>query len=380
MGRNEDERFMSLALELAKKGKTSPNPKVGCVIVKDGKIIGQGYHKRAGLPHAEIEAIKDARNRKLDTVNSTMYITLEPCSHEGNGKRTPPCTGAVLKSRVSRLVVAMKDPNPKVSGRGIRFLRERGMSVESGILEEQAKEINAHYAKWITKGVPYFAIKMAMSADGKIATRTGESEWISCRKSNILVHKMRSKFDAVMVGAGTVKKDDPRLTSRIKGGRNPIRIIVDSDLCLNPHSRFMRRGAGIIIVTTTSAKKQKIKSRDLRSRALNEFHSSRKFELLGAKVFVCGKREVDLKKLMRELGRLGIQSIMMEGGSELNSSAIEAGIVDKIYFFIAPIIIGGREAKGPIGGEGIERLSQKLKLKNVKMEKIGEDFLLTADL
>jgi diaminohydroxyphosphoribosylaminopyrimidine deaminase/5-amino-6-(5-phosphoribosylamino)uracil reductase len=292
-----------------------------------------------------------------------MYITLEPCSHEGKGKRTLPCIRALAASGISKHVVAMKDPNPRVNGRGIRFLRERGMKVETGILEEQAREINAHYSKWITKGVPFVAIKMAMSADGKIATRTGESEWISCAKSNKLVHKMRSEFDGVMVGAGTVKKDDPRLTARIKGGRNPIRIIVDSDLCLDPHAKFMRHGAQIIIATTTLAE-QKIK----------------KFESLGASVLVCGKREVDLRKLMRELGKLGIQSIMMEGGSELNGSAIEAGIVDKIYFFIAPIIIGGREAKGPIGGNGIERLGQKLKLKNIKMEKIGEDFLLSAEL
>jgi len=375
-----DERFMSLALELAKKGRTSPNPKVGCVIVKAGKVIGRGYHKKAGFPHAEIEAIRDSKRETQNLSGATMYITLEPCSHEGEGKRTPPCAPMIASSGISRLVVAMKDPNPRVSGRGIIFLRKRGMNVETGILEEQARELNAHYAKWITKGLPYVAIKMAMSADGKIATRSGESEWISCKKSNTLVHKMRSRFDAVMVGAGTVKADDPRLTSRIKGGRNPIRIIVDSDLCLNPHSRFMRHGARIIIATSASAKKQKIKSRDLRSRALNEFHSSRKFESLGARVLVCGKREVDLKKLMRELGRLGIQSIMMEGGSELNGSAIKSGIVDKIYFFIAPIIIGGREAKGPIGGNGIEKLSQKLKLKNVKMEKIGVDFLLSAEL
>jgi len=362
----DDEKFMRLALELAKKGKTSPNPKVGCVIVKNGEIIGKGYHKRAGLPHAEVEAILDSGLKVRDLSGATMYITLEPCSHEGKGKRTPPCTRAIAASGISRYVIAMKDPNPRVSGRGIRFLRERGMTVETGVLEEQAREINAHYSKWITKGVPYVAIKMAMSADGKIATRTGESEWISCNKSNILVHKMRSKFDAVMVGAGTVKADDPRLTSRIKSGRDPIRIIVDSDLCLNPHAKFMRHGARIIIATSTLAKKQKSKIE--------------KFESLGARVLVCGMKEVDLNKLMRELGKLGIQSVLMEGGSELNGSAIEEGIVDKIYFFIAPIIIGGREAKGPIGGNGIERLGQKLKLKNVKMEKIGEDWLLTADL
>jgi len=331
--------------------------------------------------HAEIEALQDARNKtenaKLETHtrNATMYLTLEPCCSTYPGKRTPPCTDTVLKSRVSRLVVAMKDPNPKVCGSGIELLRKNGVKVDVGLMEKEARELNAPYIKWITEHIPYVVIKMAMSADGKIATRTGESKWISGEESRALVHKMRNEFDAVMVGAGTVKKDDPRLTARVTGGRNPIRIIVDSDMDLKPDSKFMKDADNmeVIIATTETTPKQKIE----------------KFESLGARIIVCRKQngrngesngEVDLKKLMRELGKLGIQSILLEGGSELNGSAIEAGIVDKIYFFIAPKLIGGRDAKGPIGGKGIEKMGQALKLKNMKMEKIGEDWLMSAEL
>lgn len=358
---------MRLALSLAKKGRTSPNPKVGCVIARGSRILGTGYHKKAGLPHAEIEALNDAKRKGKDVRDATMYLTLEPCSSWWKGKRTPPCTGTVLKSQVSRLVVAMKDPNPKVSGRGIAFLRKNGVKVEAGLLEEEAKGLNGAYVKWIRTGIPFVAMKMAMSTDGKIATRTGDSKWVSGEESRKLVHKMRSESDAVMVGAGTVKKDNPRLTARIRGGHNPIRVIVDSDLCLDPHSKFMDDGE-VIIATTEIAKKQKSKSK------------TGKFESHGARILFCGKHEVDLKKLMRELGKLGVQSVLMEGGSELNGSAIEAGIVDRVYFFIAPKIIGGRDVKGPVGGRGIEKMSRALKLKDMKIEKIGEDWLLSAGL
>jgi diaminohydroxyphosphoribosylaminopyrimidine deaminase/5-amino-6-(5-phosphoribosylamino)uracil reductase len=357
------EKFMRLAIELAKRGRTSPNPRVGCVVVKNGQIIGRGYHREAGLPHAEIEALNDVKRRGREVRDATMYLTLEPCSSMWRGKRTPPCTGAILESGVSELIVAMRDPNPKVSGRGIAFLRKNGVKTKVGLLEGEAKELNEAYAKWVSTGMPLVIMKMAMSADGKIATRTGDSKWVSGEESRRLVHRMRSEIDAVMVGAGTVKKDDPRLTARIKGGRNPIRVIVDSDLCLDPRAKFMDDGK-VIIATTESAKKQKSRIAE--------------FESLGASILYCGKQGVDLKKLMRELGEFGIQSVLMEGGSELNGSAMEAGIVDKIFFFIAPKIVGGNEAKGPIGGKGIEKMSRALKLKDMKIEKIGEDWLLSA--
>ncbi len=365
--KKNDEKFMRVALSLARRGRTSPNPRVGCVIVRGGKIAGVGYHRRAGLPHAEIEALLDAKNKNKPVRGAVMYLTLEPCCKAYPGKRTPPCTEAVLKSRVSRLVIAMKDPNPKVGGAGISFLRKNGVEVDVGLLEAEARGLNMPYMKWMTKRVPYVAMKMAMSADGKIATRTGDSKWVSGEKSRLLVHRMRSEFDAVMVGAGTVKMDDPRLTARTKGAHQPMRIIVDSDLCLDTKARFMRNPESVIIATTEHAKKQKK-------------NAVSRFESLGARLLFCGKHDVDLKALMRKLGKLGIQSVLLEGGSELNGSAMEAKIVDKIYFFIAPKIVGGKDAKGPIGGKGIEKMASAMPLENMKMEKIGNDWLLSAEL
>jgi diaminohydroxyphosphoribosylaminopyrimidine deaminase/5-amino-6-(5-phosphoribosylamino)uracil reductase len=360
----DDEQYMRMALELAKKGRTSPNPKVGCIIVNDeGEIIGKGYHKRAGLPHAEVEAIEDTRNRGLEIQNATMYLTLEPCSYSGKGKRTPACTNAVLESGVSRLVVAMRDPNPRVRGRGVRFLKGKGIKVEVGLLEQEAKDLNKPYIKWITKKVPYLFVKVATTLDGRIATKTGDSKWISGKKSLEFAHELRAQVDAIMVGAGTIETDDPRLTTRIKGKPDPIRIIVDSDLCISEKSKFMRNAKNVILATGRGAKKSRIE----------------KFKKTGARVIIAGEKMVGLKKLMKEVGTLGIQSVMLEGGSELIGSAIEAGIVDKLYFVIAPKIIGGEDAKGPVGGKGIGRMRDALKLKNMKVKKMGDDLLIEAD-
>jgi len=365
--KKSNENFMRLALGLARKGRTSPNPKVGCVIVKGGRVLGSGYHRKAGFPHAEIEALADAKRSGNGVSGATMYLTLEPCCSTYEGKRTPPCTRAIAASGISRLIVAMRDPNPKVSGAGIAFLRKGGIKAEVGLLEAEARELNGPYVKWMTKHVPYVLVKMAMSADGKIATRTGDSKWVSGEGSRLLVHRMRSEFDAVMVGAGTIKADDPRLTARIRGAHQPIRIVVDSDLCLDAGAKFMRQPGRIIIAAAETARKEQ------RSKI-------RKIESLGARILFCGKDGVGLEELMRRLGKLDIQSVLMEGGSELNGSAIEARIVDRICFFIAPKIVGGKEAKGPVGGRGIERMSRALRLKNMKIERIGDDFLLTADI
>ncbi len=369
MKKGNGEKFMRLALALAARGRTSPNPKVGCVIVKGGRVIGSGYHRRAGLPHAEIEALADAKRRRNSVRGATMYLTLEPCCRVYPGKRTPPCTDAILASGISRVVAAMRDPNPKVRGGGIAVLRNGGVraDVAGGFFEEGARGLNLPYIKWITRRVPYVTMKMAMSADGKIATRTGDSRWVSGKESRRLVHRMRSECDAVMVGAGTVKKDNPRLTARIPGGHDPVRVIVDSDLCLDAKARFMEDPEKVIIAAAEIAKKGNGKNFS-------------KFESLGARVLFCGKKDVDLGLLMRELGKLGIQSVLMEGGSDLNGSAIEAGIVDRIMFFIAPKIVGGRDAKGPVGGRGVERMASALPLKNVKIERTGEDWLLSADI
>ena len=232
------------------------------------------------------------------------------------------------------------------------------------MLGEEAKELNKPYIKWITKKVPYVFVKVAMTLDGRIASRTGDSRWISGEKSFEFAHKLRANTDAIMVGAGTVEMDDPRLTTRIKGKADPIRIIVDSDLCISERSKFMGNPEKVILATTRSAKKSRVE----------------KFRSAGARVIVAGEKKVDLKKLMRELGALEIQSVMLEGGSELIGSAIEEKIVDKIYFVIAPKIIGGEEAKGPVGGKGIAKMKDALKLKNMKVKKMGEDLLVEAEL
>jgi diaminohydroxyphosphoribosylaminopyrimidine deaminase/5-amino-6-(5-phosphoribosylamino)uracil reductase len=359
----DDRKFMHMVLELAKKGRTSPNPKVGCVIVKVNKILGTGYHKKAGESHAEIVAILDSKHKTQDLSGATMYLNLEPCCSNYPGKRKPPCLEAVLKSGVSRVVVAMEDPNPKVSGKGLQKLRKSGINVEVGLLEKEARELNKPYIKWITKKLPYVFVKVAMTLDGKIASKTGDSEWVSGKKSLEFAHELRANADAMLVGAGTIKTDNPRLTTRIVGRPNPIRIVVDSDLCISSKSKFMDIG-NVIVATSKKASKARI----------------RVFQKAGAKVIVVGERKVDLKKLMKELGKIEIQSVMLEGGSELIGSAIEAGIVDKIYLVVAPKIIGGRNAKSPVGGDGIKRMKDALKLKNMKYKILGEDLLIEAEL
>ncbi|MBU0532907.1 bifunctional diaminohydroxyphosphoribosylaminopyrimidine deaminase/5-amino-6-(5-phosphoribosylamino)uracil reductase RibD [Candidatus Micrarchaeota archaeon] len=350
--------FMQLAFRLAKKADPFPNPRVGAVLVKDGEVIGTGYHKKAGEEHAEINAINDAKQKGKKVEGSTFYVTLEPCSH--TNKRTPPCTGAIIANKIKKVVFAMKDPNPLVDGR--KKLKEAGVIVVGPINEKKARTLNKKYLKNIARKT-FVAIKMAMSADGKTATKTGDSKWITGENARKFVHKLRSEFDAVMVGAGTVKKDNPRLTARIKDGRNPYRIIIDSDLCILINSNVFGNGEKTIVITTEKA-------------------SRKKRERMGkkAQIFVCGKKEVDLKKAILGLQAMGIRKILIEGGSELNAGALKAGIVDKLYLFIAPKIIGGRTAKGVVGGDGIKTMEKALKLKNRKTTIVGYDVLMEFDI
>lgn len=353
------ERYMKRAFELAKKARPFPNPRVGAVIVNGGRVVGAGYHKKAGLPHAEAEAMEDARAHGKAIKGATLYVTLEPCSHKN--KRTGPCTKAIVEAGIGRVVFAMKDPNPLVAG-GER-LREAGIVVVGPTNQKQGERLNRRYVDHISKK-PFVAIKMAMSADGRTATKKGDSKWISCEKSRRLVYSMRAEFDAVLVGAGTVKIDDPALTAHGKG-RDPYRIIVDGDLCIQPNAAVLRNRDGkTILATSENAPKDKIK----------------KIKELGADVFVCGKKDVDMRRLILGLSAMGIKKILIEGGSELNSKAVEAGIVDKFYFFIAPKIIGGRNALGAIGGKGIERMAQARELRRMEIRRIGKDLLLTAEL
>jgi diaminohydroxyphosphoribosylaminopyrimidine deaminase/5-amino-6-(5-phosphoribosylamino)uracil reductase len=356
----QNEEFMRMALELAQKGRTSPNPKVGAVIVKDERVLATGYHQKAGMPHAEIEAIGKLKPEQLK--GSTLYITLEPCSHSGNGKKTPPCVPVIIKSGISRIVCAMADPNPKVNGNGIAAFKKAKIEVTAGILESDARKLNESYSKRITTGLPFVSMKIAMSMDGKIATRTGDSKWISGEKSRRFTQDLRDKYDAVMVGIGTVIKDNPRLTCRINGGHNPKRIIVDSKLRIPLSANVLKRAHGTVVIGCGKHENERKK---------------KELEALGALVFECPRKdgEVDLKMFMKKIAETGVNSVLLEGGSALDGTMVDEKLVDKFYFFVAPKIIGGKDAKGPIGGIGAEMINDVLVLKDVSVTQIGVDWM-----
>ena len=364
---------MELALRLAKRGlgRTSPNPMVGAVIVKNGRIAGKGYHKKAGLPHAEMAALKEAG---MNARGATMYVNLEPCDHFG---RTPPCTAAIIKSGVKKVVAAMKDPNPLNNGRGFRRLKKNGIKVIKGVLEGEAKRLNEVFVKYVAKKMPFVIVKAAQSLDGKIATKTRDSKWISHPESRRYVHRLRGQVDAVMVGVGTVIRDDPLLTSRLqkkvyslqftvyrKKIKQPIKIIVDSRLKTPLNSRIFNYDspAKVIIATTKKAQKNKIK----------------KLIKIGAEVLILKEKngKTNLRHLMKELGKREITSVLVEGGGELIGGLVDGKLVDKFLFFIAPKIIGGKGAIASVGGEGIDKISQALNLKNTSYRKFGDDLLI----
>ncbi len=349
--------FMEKALGLAKKANPYPNPRVGAVLVRNGKIIGQGYHHKPGRPHAEIEAIEDAKKKGHEVKGSILYVTLEPCSHKN--KRTPPCTGVIKKNGITKVVFAMKDPNPLVCG--IDILKKQGVAVKGPVAQKKAEKINKRYLERL-KRKPFCAIKMAMSADGKSATRTGDSKWISSPESRRYVHRLRAEYDAVMVGAGTVKKDNPRLTARIKGAKDPLRVIVDGRLSIPLNSKVVRKGT--VIAVSEKAPKTKILEAEKK----------------GAKVFVFGKSRVDIKELVKSIGAMGMEKILIEGGSGLNASALDAGVVGRVYLFIAPRIIGGKEAKGVVGGKGAKTMKNALEGRKMTSRRSGRDILLILEL
>jgi diaminohydroxyphosphoribosylaminopyrimidine deaminase/5-amino-6-(5-phosphoribosylamino)uracil reductase len=357
-----DKKYMRLCLSLAgrARGLTSPNPMVGAVIVKHGAVIGRGYHTRAGAPHAEIEALRRAGNHARDAV---LYVNLEPCCHFG---KTPPCTEAVIRAGIRRVVLAMPDPNPLVSGEGIRRLRQAGISVEQGLLAGEAAALNQVFIKYITKKRPFVVLKTAMSLDGKIATHTGESRWITGDKARAYAHTLRLHHDAVMVGIGTVLKDDPELSYRGRAHRDkqPIRIVVDSTGKIPVQSRLLQNTKTMrtIVAVTGKAIAPKLK----------------KLTNLGAEVLPVradGER-VDPDDLLGKLGSMGITSVLVEGGGELNASLIRAGQVDKLLIFIAPMIIGGREAVPFVGGRGIEHIRGAYLCTQPLVRRFGRDILL----
>ncbi len=355
-----DEIFMSEALKIARnaEGRTSPNPLVGAVIVNGGRIIAEGWHRKAGTPHAEVHALNMAGDLAK---GSTMYVTLEPCSHFG---RTPPCANRIVESGVKRVVVAMTDPNPLVAGRGIEILRAAGISVDVGVLENDAHKLNEVFIKYITKKIPFVTAKFASSLDGKIATVSGESQWISCEESRRFTHHLRDINDGIMVGVGTVLADNPSLTTRLENGKNPARIVVDSNARTPLDAKILTdKLAETIIAVTANAPAEKISE----------------LENAGAKIIVAGDGErVDLKILMAELGKMEFTSILLEGGGTLNFSMIRAGLVDKVYAFIASKILGGTNALTPVEGEGFEKLTDAVHLTDLQTEKIGDDILISG--
>ncbi len=355
-------KYMERALALAEKGigYTNPNPLVGAVIVKDGKIIGEGYHELFGGPHAEINAF---RNASGDVGGADLYVTLEPCSHYG---KTPPCAEAIVKKGIKKVIIALKDPNPRVCGRGIKLLRENGIEVITGVLEEESRRLNEIFIKYIITKLPFCLLKTAMTLDGKTAAATGDSKWITNEESRQYVHELRHRYAAIMTGVGTVLQDDPYLNTRLKytTGRDPVRVIVDSSARIPVTAKVLNlnSAAGTVIAVTNRAGENKLSE----------------LKKLGAEIIITPEADnrVDLGYLMKALGERGIDSVLLEGGSELNFSALEAGIIDKVNVFLAPKLIGGREAKTPIGGRGRQFMKNAAVLENMKTRTFGEDIMI----
>jgi len=356
------EKLMKRAIRLAKKGcgRTSPNPMVGAVIFNKGDIVGEGYHKRAGEAHGEINAIRAAGERSR---GADLYINLEPCSHFG---KTPPCADAVIDAGIKRVFIAMKDPNPKVAGEGIRRLKEAGVEVNVGILEREAVRLNEAFIKHVTTGMPFVTLKAAATLDGKIATRTGDSKWITGEASRRHVHRMRDSIDAILVGIRTVERDDPSLTTRLgkRQGKDPIRVILDEELRISPSARVIcgNSEAELIIATTERAPEDRIK----------------KLEEAGAKVLIFDSSSglIPFRQLMKSLGKMDINSVLIEGGSEVHASALREGIIDKVALFYAPKILGGVNSIGVVGGKGAKHLSDAIMVEGLTTRHMGEDILV----
>ena len=362
MVRQEDIEYMRRAIELAERGVgfTNPNPMVGAVIVKGGKVIGEGWHERCGEWHAERNAFK---NCTVPAEGATMYVTLEPCCHYG---KTPPCTEAIIEHGIARVVVGMEDPNPLVAGKGIALLREAGIEVVCGVEEEALREQNRVFLKYISTKLPWVAMKTAMTLDGKIATRTGDSKWITGAEARAYVHELRHRFMAILVGIGTAVADDPLLNCRIEGRgvRQPIRVVVDSNARLSLDSQLVKTAGEYrtIVAHTRFAPEERVK-------ALRE---------TGVEMLLCKEKEglVDVRNLLELLGQSGIDSILLEGGGSLNYTFLSEGLAYELYAFIAPKIVGGMNAKTPVEGAGMEKMADAINLELENVLNIGHDVLL----
>lgn len=355
-----DEKYMRLAMQLAGNaiGRTSPNPLVGAVIVKDNRVVGCGWHRKAGTPHAEVHALNQAGELAQ---GADVYVTLEPCAHYG---KTPPCAKALVEAKVKNVYGGLLDVNPKVAGKGFKILEDAGIHVEYGFLQDELRKQNEVFFKWIEHKKPFVVLKAAMTLDGKIATATGQSKWITNETSRAYGYKLRDIYDGIMVGINTVIEDNPMLTARVDSGKNPIRIVVDSSLRIDINANVVQdKSAKTIIATTDKADKNKIL----------------KLQAQDVDVIVVDKDKndkVDIEKLLDILGQQNICSILVEGGATLSGSFVAKKLVDKVYFFIAPKIVGGKEAKTSVAGTGILNLQEALALKDIQIEKLEEDILI----
>lgn len=363
------QKNMRLAIKLAEKGTPSPNPFVGAVIVNEkGEVIGKGFHKRAGMPHAEIEALKSLAN-PLDARGATMYVTLEPCNHFG---RTPPCTKAIVEAGIAKVVFALEDPNPTADGGEEELRKHDGIVIEKGVLKEDAAKLNEVFLKNVKQKAPFVVLKAAMTLDGKIATRTGDSKWITGEKSRKLGYKLRSKYDCILVGIGTVLADDSQLTSRVRGGKNPLRVVLDGELKTPLNAKVLADKNFVIATTQTAVEKGENR------------HKVAELEKKGGKIIACGAEKngantgdnrIDLQELLKKLFEMGVTSVLVEGGSEVHGSFVDERLFDKIVLFVAPKIAGGRKGKGVVGGQGASKIADAINLSKMTVKKIGGDFV-----
>ncbi len=361
-----EEQYMRRAIALAKlgEGKTRPNPLVGAVVVKDGRIIGEGYHTKYGALHAEREALADCIRRYEDPRGADMYVTLEPCCHTG---KQPPCTEALVEAGVGRVIVGSADPNPLVAGKGIEFLQQHGIKVETGFFKAECDALNPIFFYYITTGKPYVALKYAMTADGKIATVAGASKWITGEEARNHAHGLRNRYAAILVGINTVLADNPMLNCRLEGGVNPLRIVLDSSLRIPAECQLVQTAREIpLLVVCGNASAEK----------------KAELEGLGVEVLPLPGTDgrPDLKALTSELGKRGIDSLLIEGGSQVHYSALKAGIVNHIYSYVAPKIFGGARALGPVSGDGVEQVAEAFPLQVVGTQNLGDDILIEYEV
>ncbi|MCM3784062.1 bifunctional diaminohydroxyphosphoribosylaminopyrimidine deaminase/5-amino-6-(5-phosphoribosylamino)uracil reductase RibD [Neobacillus mesonae] len=356
-----DEFYMSLALDMAERaqGQTGINPVVGCVVVKNGRMVGLGTHLQRGTGHAEVHALNMAGS---EAEGSTVYVTLEPCSHYG---KTPPCSERLISEKVKRVVVACEDPNPQVAGKGFEMLRRHGIEVKVGVLRDRARRLNEKFIKYITTGLPFVTLKTASTLDGKIATRSGDSKWISNEQAREHIHMLRHRHQGIMVGVETVIADNPELTTRLSvDGINPIRIVVDSKLRTPLDAKLIRDGLARTIILTT----------DEADQAMEE-----ELSRLGVEIIRCGPGpRVNLLRAMSLLGEREIGSILLEGGGTLNGAMLEAKLIDRLLMIIAPKIVGGYDTPGSFRFEGVERMSEAIVLGKLEVETIGDNICITG--